>query len=64
MRRALVLVGIAAAMSGCSQATQLHLARGSERLHTPSAARTSKADSQHATVAAAMPPPDCDGAKI
>ncbi|MGZ3440591.1 MAG: D-arabinono-1,4-lactone oxidase, partial [Polyangia bacterium] len=41
-----------------------HLARGSERLHTPSAQRASKEDSQHATVAAAMPPADCDGAKV
>ena len=51
-------------MGGCSQAAQLHLARGAERWRTPAAARTSKADSQHATVAAAQSPADCDGAKV
>ncbi|MGZ3441904.1 MAG: FAD-binding protein, partial [Polyangia bacterium] len=64
MRRALVLLCATAALGGCSQTAQLHLARGSERFHTPPAQRASKEDSQHATVAAAMAPADCDGAKV
>ena len=64
MRRATMLLCAAVIASGCSQTTHLHLARGYERLRTPSGKRTSKADSQHATVLAALPPKDCDGAKI
>src|SRR4051794_34749020 len=63
MRRALVLL-CATAVGGCSQAAQLHFARGSERLHTPSAKRASADERQHVTVAAALPPVNCDGAKV
>ncbi|MCU1279377.1 MAG: FAD-dependent oxidoreductase, partial [bacterium] len=62
--RALMLLCAAAAAGGCSQTAQLHLARGSERSHTPAAERTTRSDSQHATAAAATKPADCDGAKI
>jgi len=54
----------AATLGGCSQTAELHLARGAERAHTPSSARTSRADSAHATLAAAKLPEDCDGAKV
>jgi hypothetical protein len=54
----------ACAAGGCSQTAHLHLARGSERVHTPASARTSKDEAQHATVAAAQAQNDCDGAKI
>jgi hypothetical protein len=64
MRRALVLLCATAATGGCSQTAQLHFARGAERFHTPAAQRASKEDSQHATIAAAMSPADCDGAKV
>jgi len=62
IRNALCAVVLAAC--GCTQTAQLHFARGSERWHTPSARRASKADEEHATVAAATPPPNCDGAKV
>ncbi len=64
MQRILMLLCAAIAAGGCSQTTQLRLARKSERFRTPSAARTSKAGSRHATQAAALPPPSCDDAKI
>lgn len=64
MQRAMMLLLCAAATGGCTQAEHLHFARGVERLRTPRAHRTSKADSQQATVLAALPPKDCDGAKI
>ncbi|MCU1282335.1 MAG: uncharacterized protein JWM53_5881, partial [bacterium] len=64
MRRALRLLCATAALGGCSQTAQLHFARGAERSHTPSAQRASQEDRQHVTVAAALPPADCDGAKI
>lgn len=63
MKRATMLL-CAAALGGCSQAAQLRLARGSERLHTPAGERTSRAQSQQITVAAALAPQDCDGAKV
>ncbi len=63
MRRVTMLL-YAIAFVGCGQTAHLHLARGVERLGTPSQRRTSKEDSQRATVLAALPPKDCDGAKI
>jgi len=62
--RAATMTLLAAATGGCTQAAQLHLARGSERWHTPSTVRADKSGEEHATVAAAQPQPDCDGAKI
>lgn len=64
MRRILMLACAIAAASGCSQTTQLRLARTSERFHTPSSARTSSDDSRHVTEAARVPPPSCDTAKV
>src|SRR5436305_3764852 len=61
---AVLALWAACAVGGCSQTAHLHLARGAERLHTPSHERTSKDDSQHATVAAAQSQNDCDGAKV
>ncbi|HEY2747914.1 MAG TPA: FAD-binding protein [Polyangia bacterium] len=63
MRRATILC-CAIAVGGCSQTTHLHLARTVERFATPSQRRSSKADSAQTTVLAALPPKDCDGAKI
>jgi hypothetical protein len=59
-----MLLLLAVVASGCSQTAHLHLVRSSERLHTPSEKRTSSAGRQHATQAAALPPPSCDDAKI
>ena len=64
MRRAWMLWCAVAVGSGCSQAAQLHLARGSERFHTPASERATAAESAHVTVAAGLPQPNCDGAKV
>jgi len=63
MLRATMLLCVAV-LSGCSQTAHLHLARGSERLHTPASERASASDEQHATAAAAQTPEDCAGAKV
>jgi FAD binding domain-containing protein/D-arabinono-1,4-lactone oxidase len=55
---------VALLLGGCGQRQQLHLRRGWEHLHTPRAARTTKAGEAHATAAAAQAPPSCDDVKI
>jgi FAD binding domain/D-arabinono-1,4-lactone oxidase len=63
MRLALLVLAAALGL-GCSQTAHLHLARGSERIHTPRAARTPRDVEVHVTAAAHETPPSCDDVRV